>query len=131
MFNQLKNTITSAINPTDVDHRHANTHVETVDTGVVHTDAEKVGRVVEADTVTREVRDVKEAAAVQGNVAAEHEGIDVGKVGEASAPVAEITETETTERELRQAAAGAEAEVAVATPAPKTEGIETGVINDT
>merc|ERR1712032_297026 len=116
---------------TDVDHRHANTHVEAVDTGVVHADAEKVGRVVETDAVTREVRDVKGAAAVQSGVAAEHEGIEVGKVGEAPAPVAEITETETTEREVRSAAAGAEAEVAVPAPAPKTTGIETGVINDT
>merc|ERR1712130_1027698 len=93
-----------------------------------HTDAEKVGRVVEADTVTREVRDVKEAAAVQGNVAAEHEGIEVGKVGEASAPVAEITETETTERQVRPSAGNAQ--VAVPTPAPKTTGVETGMVGD-
>lgn len=119
MFTQLQNTVSSTVNPTEVKHRHANTQVESVDTGVVQTAAEKVGRVVESDAVTREVRDVKNAAAVQSNIPAEQEGIEVGKVSEASAPVAEITETETTTRQVRPAAAGAEAQWPCPLPHPR------------
>merc|ERR1719218_224433 len=130
MFDKLKNAVTSAVTPADVHHRTVTSNVETVDTGVIHTDAQMVGRVVEADTVTRDVRDVKGATAVQSGVAAQQEGIEVGKIGQASAPVAEITETETTERQVRPTAAGAQANIAVPTVAPKTTGVETGMVGD-
>merc|ERR1712151_836715 len=65
---------------------------------------------------------------IQSRVGGEQESLEVGKVAEVSAPVAEITETSVTNREVRPSADGAA--VSVARAAPTTVGVETGIMED-